>query len=327
MATVLSAIGPLSTEWGADLLQQAGVELRSARLTSTMPLEEVAAAMRGCAATIAGSELYTRELFAAVPELRHIARFGVGYDAVDVAAATEAGVLLSTVPGSLDAAVADLAFALMLGVARRLGEVDRAMRANSWSPLAAVDVSFKTLGIIGLGRIGRAVARRARGFEMRLLATEPLPDLAFVREHGVELVPLERLLAESDFVSLHLPLSAETEKFLDAENLSLMRPSAILINTARGGLIDEDALETALAAGRIAGAGLDVRAVEPPLDFRFSRFENVLLAPHVASNTHETRRAMSRMAVDNVLRVLRGERPNGLINPVAWERFTGTTVG
>ena len=183
-----------------------------------------------------------------------------------------------------------------------------------------MDVSRKTLGIIGLGRIGRAVAQRAAGFGMHVLANEPLPDTAFVERHGIELVPLEDLLRRADFVSLHLPLSAATREYFDSAKLARMRSDAFLINTARGGLIDEDALEEALRAGQIAGAALDVRGVEPPDDNRFAQFDNVVLTPHIASNTLETRRAMSLMSVENVLRVLRGERPHGFINPEVWDR-------
>ncbi len=320
MTRVLSAVGRLPVEEATELLTRAGVELREVRCSPATPAAELIGHLRGCVAVIAGMERYSGEVFAAVPELRHIARLGVGYDAVDVDAATAAGVLVSTVPGTLDAAVADLTFALILDLARRVSFHDRSVRRGEWNQVRGVDVWRKTLGLVGLGRIGRAVATRAKGFEMRLLAYEPYPDLAFVQEHGVELVSLEELLRQSDFVSLHLPLSAATVKFLNAERLALMKPTAYLINTARGGLVDEDALEAALREGRIAVAGLDVRAVEPPRDNRFAQFDTVVLTPHIASNTAETRRAMALMAVDNVLRVLRGERPHGLVNPEAWER-------
>jgi len=320
MPRVLSSIGPLAPDAGGDLLASAGVELRFAPKGGKTPVAELIELLQGCVATIAGGEPYTREVFAARPELAHIARFGVGFDAVDVAGATEAGVVLSTVVGTLDDAVADLTFGLILDVARGISRDDRRVRQGRWMREMTVEVTGKTLGIVGLGRIGRAVARRAGAFRMRVLATEPYPDRAFVAEHGITLAPLERLLAESDFVSLHAPLMPETEGLMNAERLALMRPGAFLINVARGRLVDEAALEAALRAGRIAGAGLDVRAEEPPRDTRFLDLDNVVLTPHVASNTVETRRAMARMAAENVARVLRGERPGGLINPEAWER-------
>jgi D-3-phosphoglycerate dehydrogenase len=268
---------------------------------------------------IAGGEAYGAALFDAAPALRHVARFGAGYDAVDVAAATARGVVVTNGAGANASAVADLTLGLILAVARNIARYDREIRGGRWQSQIGADVWRQTLGIVGLGQIGRAVARRARGFEMRLLACEPAPDAAAVAELGVELAPIERVFAESDFVSLHLPSTAATAGLVDARLLSLMKPGAFFINAARGALVDEDALYAALSAGRIAGAGLDVRGAEPPGDGRFAALDNVVMTPHTGAATPLSRVLSGRAAAESVVRVLRGERPDGLINPEAWE--------
>src|SRR5260370_7507071 len=179
-------------------------------------------------------------------------RVGVGYDAVDISAATAHGVLVTNTPGANATAVADFAMGLLLAVARWIPTFDRDLRQGVWQSRLGADVWQQTLGIVGLGNIGRGVARRARGFDMRVLAYEPYPDQAFVREHGVELVPLERVFADSDFITLHLPASAETARMVNARLLALMKPTAYLINPARGSLADQDALYAPRRAHKIA---------------------------------------------------------------------------
>jgi D-3-phosphoglycerate dehydrogenase len=182
------------------------------------------------------------------------------------------------------------------------------------------DVWQQTLGIVGLGRIGQAVARRARGFEMRILAYEPYPNQDAVRDLGAELAPLERVFGEADFVTLHLPASRETAGLVDARLLGLMKPTAFFINAARGALVDEDALAAALREGRIAGAGFDVRATEPPQDGRFSDLDNVVMTPHTGAATPKAHFLCGQAASRSVLQLLRGERPDGLVNPEVWEQ-------
>jgi glyoxylate reductase len=251
---------------------------------------------------------------ARLPALRLVANYGVGYDNVDVAACAARGVAVTNTPGVLDAATADLAFALLLAARRRVGEGDRLVRAGAWStgwwsgPFLAGEVSGATIGIVGLGRIGAAVARRARGFDMRVLYTQ---------RHRVdtalgEFRELDDLLREADVVSLHTPLTAETRGLIDARRLALLRDGATLVNTARGAVVDEDALVEELATGRI-NAGLDVFTHEPHVPERLRGLPNVVLTPHIASATNETRAAMTRIVVDNVLAALRGEP---LLTPV-----------
>jgi phosphoglycerate dehydrogenase-like enzyme len=252
--------------------------------------------------------------------LKHIARWGVGYETVDVPAATDNGVLVTTTQGSNHRAVADQAFALMLAVARRIVELDPVARSRQWSRPLGRDVAQKTLGIVGLGRIGKGVAQRAFGFEMHVLAYEPFPDLAFCEQWKVELVELDDLFRRSDYVTLHAPGESSNQRLVNAERLAVMKPTAVLINTARGVLVDEDALYAALRDGRIGGAGLDVREHEPPEDDRFETLTNVVLTPHVAGSTEEAQALSAEMVVRSVLQAAGGAPPHGLINQEAWER-------
>ncbi len=300
-------------------LRAEGLELRFGSGRRSNSVDDVIASLEGCTAVIAGQEPYTAEVFDACPQLRLVVRFGVGFDAVDVAAATERGVLVSTIPGTTDWGVADHALGLMIDLAHGISRSDRAMRGGEWQPRRGVDVWQATLGVIGLGRIGRAVAERAFGFDMRVIAHEPYPDMAFVEKRSIELLAIDDVLAQSDFVTLHLPSMPETERIIDAGKLALMKPTAYLVNTARGNLVDEDAVYEALKSGRIAGAGLDAWTDEPMTDPRWAELDNVVLTPHAAPNTIGVWEASATMAVDIVLMVLAGEQPGQLLNAEAWE--------
>ncbi len=252
------------------------------------------------------------ELLDACPRLRAIANYAVGVDNVDVAAAAVRGIPVGNTPDVLTEATADLAFALILAAARRLEEAARAVREGEWSTwrpdwLLGRDVHGATLGIVGMGRIGRAVARRAEGFGMEVLHT--------ARRGGV---PLGELLAQADFVSLHAPLTPDTRHLIDSEALARMKPTAILVNTARGPLVDQAALREALVAGRIAAAALDVTDPEPlPPDDPLLSAPNVLVVPHIGSATHSARERMADLAVDNLLAALAGEPMPHEVRPQA----------
>jgi glyoxylate reductase len=244
-----------------------------------------------------------------LPALRVIANFGVGYDRIDVAACAARGVVVTNTPGVLDDATADLAFALILATRRQVVEGDRHVRAGGWRGSwseggLAEEVTGSTLGILGLGRIGSAVGRRAQGFELRVLYSQRRPvetELGEYRE-------LDTLFKESDIVSVHVPLTAETEGLVDARRLALLREGACLVNTARGEIVDERALVAELVSGRIR-AGLDVFAHEPEVPLELLDLPNVVLTPHIGSATRQTREAMTRVVVDNLLAVERGEPP------------------
>jgi len=255
--------------------------------------------------------------------LRVVANMAVGYDNVDVPAATARGILVTNTPGVLTETTADLAWALLLAAARRVAEGDRLTRTGGWkawhpSFLLGRDVHGATLGIVGLGQIGLAVARRARGFDMRLLYHSRTRRPEAESELGLEFVELEQLLKESDFVSLHVFLSPQTRHLIGERELALMKPTAVLVNTTRGPVVDQRALYRALKERRIAAAGLDVAEEEPiPLDDPLLTLDNVTITPHVGSASVATRGKMAAMAVENVLAVLRGEQPPNCVNPEA----------
>ena len=325
MAEVLVTMRGFDTSESGSLgaLHRAGHAVRHVPRDRRTPLAEAAAALQGCAAVVAGGEPYTAELFDAAPQLRHVARFGAGFDQVDVAAATARGVVVTNGAGANATAVADLTIGLIIALARNIALHDRTIRGGVWQGRMGADVWQQTLGIVGLGRIGQGVARRARGFDMKILAYEPYPNADAVRELGVELAPIERVFAEADFVTLHLPASDETAGLVDARLLGLMKPEAFFVNAARGRLVDEDALYAALSQRRIAGAGFDVRAIEPPTDARFNQLDNVVMTPHTGAATPRARLWSGQAAADAVVRVLRGERPEGLVNPEVWDRVAG----
>ena len=287
------------------------------------------------------------EVLAAAAKLRIVANVAVGYDNIDVAAATARGIAVTNTPGVLDDTTADFVWALLLAVARRVVEADRLARSGTWKgwdllQLLGSDVHRKTLGLIGFGRIGQRVAARARGFEMRVLYHCRARLSPHTEEDlGVEWAEKDQLLRESDFVSLHVPLTAETRHLISAQELAWMKPSAFLLNTSRGPVVDEDALATALVEKRLAGAGLDVFEEEPKVHPRLGTLPNVALAPHIASASVETRTRMAVMAAENVAAVLSGAqtairpargvglhaRPPNLVNPEVYDLLSAPRGG
>ena len=270
-----------------------------------------------------GAHPIPEPVIAAAPRLRIVAVAAVGYNIVDVAAATRRGILVTNTPGVLTDTTADMAWALMLGVARRVPESDRFVRAGKWtgvywSQLMGTDVHGGTLGIIGLGRIGQAIARRAQGFGMRVLYHKRTPDPEAARGVGAEYRTKAELLRESDFVVLSIPLTPETRHLIGAAQLALMKPTAFLVNVARGPVVDEAALVEALRAKRIAGAGLDVFEDEPKLHPGLLGLENLALTPHIGSASGATRRRMATRAAENCIAALEGHRPPDLVNPDGW---------
>jgi D-3-phosphoglycerate dehydrogenase len=302
-------------------LRDAGWQVKTHRWPGGRPdEEEVVELVQGYDAVIASSnERYTRSVFERADTLKHVARWGVGYETVDVPAASDNGVIVTTTQGSNHWAVADHAWALMLAVSRRVVELDKIARTPKWTRPLSRDVWQKTLGVIGLGRIGKGVAQRAFGFEMKVVAYEPYPDRDFCAKWNVELVDtIEEVFRRADFVTLHAP--GDNRSLINPERLALMKPTAVLINTARGALVDEDALYEALTTGELAGAGLDVREQEPPENDRFAALQNVVLTPHTAGSTHEAQAVSSVMVVEQIIASGRGEIPHGIHNPEIWDR-------
>ncbi len=304
------------------ILREAGFELVFPPCPHQLSEAELLELLPGASATVAGMEPYTPRVFDACPTLRVIARVGVGYDAVDLAAATARGVAVTIAPDTNQESVAEHTFCLILGLTRRLVAKDNSMKAGRWERGITLPVRGTTLGIVGLGRIGKAVAARGEAFGMRLLAYEPFPDAAFVAAHRVSLVPLDRLLAESDFVSLHLPLTPESRQLINRQTLGLMKKTAFLVNTARGALVNETDLAEALNAGTIAGAALDVFEKEPPAGSPLLSAENVLLTPHEAGTDRKSLQDMALSASRAVLDLSRGGWPaEKVVNPQVREKF------
>lgn len=259
-------------------------------------------------------------LDAAGPQCKIVANYAVGFNNFDLKAATERNVILTNTPGVLDDATATLTFTLLLATARRIAEADAYVRAgkwHGWAPMffVGLDVDRRTLGIAGLGRIGKNVARKAAGFDMKIIYSDVNRDLAFEKEHNATYVDKATLLKESDFLTLHVPLLPETKHYIGAAELKQMKKTAVLINAARGPVVDEKALVEALRAKTIWGAGLDVFEDEPALAPGLAELDNVVIVPHIASATAETRFMMGEIAVNNVIKVLSGQAPDTCVNP------------
>jgi glyoxylate reductase len=266
------------------------------------------------------TEQVNEALLQTAPKLRIAANVAVGFDNIDVSACTKRGVVATNTPGVLDETTADFAWTLLMAVARRLGEGEALARSGNWKgwdldQLVGTDVYGKTLGIVGFGRIGRAVARRAAGFQMKVIYSDALRAPGEVeKELKAEYRDFNVLLAEADFVSVHVPLLAETRGLFDAPKFYRMKPTAFLINTSRGPVVDEAALVHALESGKIAGAALDVYENEPFMHPGLKR-PNVVLAPHIASASLETRTKMACIAAENVVALFAGQRPPNMLNP------------
>jgi len=286
--------------------------------------EALAAALADCEGLMCAlTDKVDAALLARAPRLKAVANIAVGYNNIDVPACTTRGVMATNTPGVLDDSTADLAWALMLGTARRITEVERRIRAGEWTgwrlkQWLGVDVHHATLGIVGMGRIGQAIARRALGFEMKVVyhnRKSIAPELE--RKCNAAYVSLDELLSQSDFIVLQVPYTPETHHLIGAVQLKKMKPSAILINSTRGGVVDDAALVAALKGGTIRGAGLDVYENEPKLHPDFLKLDNVVLAPHVGSSTEATRKAMAMLAAQNLVAALEGRTPPNLVNPDA----------
>ncbi len=302
----------------AQRLGDAGFEVRYPRnpqlARGGVSEAEMIAELGDVQATIASSEPYTASLLAALPQLRVIARCGVGYDAVDVAAATRQGIPVTITPTANHEAVAELALGLIFGVAKRIADYDRQVRAGKWPRQPLLPLRGRTLGIFGLGRIGTSLARRGRALGMQVIATETFPNLNVVRAEQIELVDFETLLARSDYLSIHCPLNDETWGRFDAAAFARMKAGSVLINTARGKVVVEKDLLAALAAGRLAGAGLDVFEQEPPaLDNPLLQLENVVVSPHIAGVDELSIEAMGLEAADCIVKLYQGQWPAGAV--------------
>lgn len=272
-------------------------------------------------AFIASTDEVTGRVIEAAGHLRVISRFGVGFDSVDVAAATRRGVVVTNTPGVMASSVADLVFGFMLSLARQIPFADRATKAGEWPRMTGLTVADKTLGVVGVGTIGKQVVKRARGFDMRVLGYDLKEDRDFARNYEVEYVSLDRLLKESDFVSIHVDLNSSTRHMIGEEQLKLMKTTAYLVNASRGAIVDEDSLYRALVSSQIAGAGLDTFQKEPPVNSPLLQLPNLVAAPHMGAATREATHSMGRLALVNAIQVLEGRRPKFVVNPEVLEKL------
>lgn len=294
-------------------LESKGYELRFNDLGRPLAPAELIERLAGCDGCLAGLDYFTAEVIKASPGLRIIARYGAGVDRIDLEAAAAAAVVVTNTPLANSDSVADLAVALMLAVARKIPAAHRCVCRGEWENIYGVSLAEKTVGLIGFGRIGRRVADRVRGFRCRILVVDPLLDARSAAEAGVTLVSLDELLPAADFISLHLPANDQTRGLLSAEQFRQMKPSAILVNTARGELVDQDALIAALRSGRILGAGLDTHAQEPPELKPFEGLDNVVLTPHMGAYTQDALINMATGSVENLCAFFESREPPDVV--------------
>lgn len=290
-------------------LEAAGCEVIPNTTGRGYAAAELMAALRSVDAIITGTDELTGEVIRSAERLRTIAKHGVGLDGIDLDAARERGIVVSATPGAIHDAVADHTLGLLLAVARRIVPAHESTDRGKWGNFIGVELRGRTLGLVGLGRIGKGVCVRAQAFGMRVVAHDPFPDEPFAAANGVRFLPLDELLGTADVVSLHAAGGGGERPILGGTELRRMKPSAVLINTARGGLVDEAALAAALREGRLAGAGLDVFTVEPPHGSPLIGLPTVVHTPHIAGQTAEGLVRMGEMTVENCLRALRGEEP------------------
>jgi phosphoglycerate dehydrogenase-like enzyme len=329
MPTVLIVPGVLFHQPGphVDLLRAAGFEIRYPRRPEMSTEAETIDALAGIDATIAGSEPYNDRVLAASPALRVVSRAGVGVDRIDIDTVTRHGVVVAITPAGNHESVAEHTMAMILSLARSLVPQNRTVREGHWTRVPLVPLRGRTLGLVGLGRIGRSVAVRAAAFGMNLVACEQVPDLQFARRHAIDLVNMDTLLPRSDFVSLHVPLTDQTRGLIDRTALARMKPGSFLVNTARGGLVVESDLLAALQSGRLGGAGLDVFAQEPtPADNPLLKLENVLVTPHMGGVDTQSNADMAVQSAQNIIDLFNGVWPEGcVVNSAvkqAWHRAT-----
>jgi phosphoglycerate dehydrogenase-like enzyme len=313
LVVVTGLNGDVGPHW--ELLKKAGFEARVAsREVDLFQAETLIPEIKDAAAIIAGSEPYSAETLAKLPKLRAIVRMGVGFDAIDVPECDKLKIVVATTPGVNHHAVAEHTIALLMAVARGFPARDQFVRKGTWKRFGTPRIAGRTIGLVGLGRIGQATATRAIGLGMKVIAYDPFPNKDFAAEHKIELVSFDELIARSNYVSLHLPMSKENYHIINAQTIAKMQPGTIVINTARGPLIDEKALYDALKSGHLAGAGLDVFEIEPlPLTSPLLKLDNVLLCGHLAGLDFESQHDTLKMCAEIIISLRDGGWPKQCI--------------
>lgn len=305
-----------------DVFKKANFDLAYPHVGHQLTEEQLLTHLSGIQASLAGSEPYTRRVLEAHPQLKVIARAGVGYDAVDVAAATDLGMVVTIAPNTNQDAVAEHTFLLILALAKGLISQHQQTVAGGWPRHVTLPLRGRTLGIAGLGRIGKAVALRGQCFGMSLLAYEPFPDVAFAKQCGIRLVSLDTLLAESDYLTLHVPATPQSRHMINKSTIAKMKPTAFLINTSRGPLVNEADLLTALQNKQLAGAGLDVFDQEPPGQHPLFALDQVVVTPHAAGVDLQSRDDMARSCAEAIVALSQGQWPTEkIVNPEVKAKF------
>jgi len=302
-----------------ELLEQTGYRVVENPLDRPLKEAEMVELIRDAGGAILGLDEVTAKVIEAGRQLKVLSRYGVGVDRVDLKAATAAGVVVTNTPGTNHIAVAELTLGLILSLARRIPEHDRIVKGGSWNRVRGTELAGKTVGIVGLGWISREVIRRAFAFDMRIVVQTAYPDKELADHYGVEYLPLERLVREADFISLHCAFTPERADLIGEKELRAMKPTSYLINTARGELVDEEALLVALQEGWIAGAAMDAFKEEPTTGSPLVKLNNFIATPHIGATTLESVIRMGVLAVENALQVLRGERPPYVVNPEVYK--------
>jgi D-3-phosphoglycerate dehydrogenase len=287
-----------------ERLTDAGYEVIRNPYGSILTEEQLIESLEGCEGLIVGVDPVSRRVIESAVNLKAIAKYGVGIDNIDLDACKEKNISVSRTVGANSSAVADYAFALILAVTRRVVLIDQKCRQDDWGKLTTSDVDGKTIGLLGLGAIGRKVAKRAAGFDMKVLAYDPYWDEDYAKAHGIIKAEPDQIYQNADFISLHLPLTDETKNMIAAREIEMMKPTAVIINTARGGLIEEEALLEALINKRIYGAGIDAFSQEPLADRRWYELDNIVMGSHTAASTFGATEQMGQMAVTNLLKDL-----------------------
>lgn len=288
------------------VLQEFSNDLVFNELGRPLTEDELIPLLKDCAGYVAGLDYVTEKVISSCPNLKVISRYGAGYDRVDIAAAKAKGIPVTNTPGVNAEAVGELAFTLILSLARRIPYLNQSTRSGGWVRSTGMELKGKTIGIMGLGAIGKVVARCAGGFEMNVLAYDPYIDKAYCAEHKIGVCTFDEVIEEADVISLHLPLTDSTRHLINSDTIARMKSSAILINTSRGGIIDEDAAYYALKESRLGGLGLDAFEIEPPTESKLFELDNVVVTPHTGAHTKEATENMAYGSIKNLVDVLSG---------------------
>jgi D-3-phosphoglycerate dehydrogenase len=305
-----------TNEKAKEQLQNFADEIIYNDLGRPLSSSELKEMIKDCDGYIAGLDYIDEEVIQSADNLKIISRYGAGCDRVDIEAATEKNIVVTNTPGSNANAVADLALGLILSIARKIPMLNEKTKSGEWIRSTGIELSNKTIGILGLGAIGKNVAKRAQGFSMNVLAYDPYMNAEYAKANGIQPVDFEYLIKNSDVISLHLPINKDTKGIIGHREFEMMKDNVILINTSRGGLIDEETAIEYLKSGKLGGLGLDAFEEEPPKNYKDFQFDNVVLTPHTGAHTYEATENMALMAVDNLITVLTGNECKYAVNKI-----------